>query len=135
MKLVEINWQPTNRQLRQFGLTCLVALPVLGWIGDANTAVITILAAIGLALGIVGLALPVMLKPLFVLMSIVAAPIGVVIGELVMLVIYFGVFLMFGLLFRMTGRDLLQLKLDRSSRSYWQKKQQPANTASYYRQS
>ena len=30
MSLIEINWSPSLKQLRQFGVLCLVALPLLG---------------------------------------------------------------------------------------------------------
>ena len=31
MKLVEVNWSPTDRQLRQFGTAALIALPLAAW--------------------------------------------------------------------------------------------------------
>jgi len=51
------------------------------------------------------------------------------------LIIYFGVFLPFGLVFRLLRRDALQLELDRDRDSYWEPKKQPTSAASYYRQS
>ena len=41
MKLVEINWNPTDRQLRQFGMIALVALPALGWLWSGRYATAT----------------------------------------------------------------------------------------------
>jgi hypothetical protein len=78
---------------------------------------------------------PSVLKPVFLALTIVATPIGMVIGELAMLTIYLGVFLPFGLVFRIAKRDSLELRLDQSKDSYWQAKKQPVNIASYYRQS
>jgi hypothetical protein len=57
------------------------------------------------------------------------------VGELAMLLIYFGVFLPIGLLFRAAGRDALQRRFDPSQNSYWQAKKQPHDIASYFRQS
>jgi len=57
------------------------------------------------------------------------------VGELSMIMIYFGLFLPLSLAFRVTGRDALQLKRLKSSSSYWQEKKQPANASTYYRQS
>jgi hypothetical protein len=57
------------------------------------------------------------------------------VGELAMLLIYFGVFLPIGLLFRTAGRDALQRGFDRNRKSYWQVKKQPRDGASYFRQS
>ena len=133
--MIEINWQPTDRQLRQFGVTCLVALPILGWIWGGGAGIIVTLAVLGLLLAFAGMIAPVVLKPVFLAITILVAPIGLVMGEVAMLLIYFGVFLPFGLVFRIAKRDSLQLKFDKNRDSYWQAKRQPANIASYYRQS
>lgn len=135
MKLVEINWQPTDRQLRQFGGICSVALPAVAWLWGASLNVVAILATIGLAIALVGMIAPRALKYLFLGLSLVATPIGVVVGEVAMLVIYFGCFLPIGLVFRVLRRDALRLRLDRNATSYWESKKQPTKLASYYRQS
>jgi hypothetical protein len=135
LKLVEIDWNPSVRKLRQFGLVCLVVLPLLGWLWIRTTNWIGALAAVGLALAVAGLAAPQVLRPVFVAISLIAAPIGLVVGELTMAAIYFGVFLPTGLIFRFIGRDALQRKLDRQATTYWQAKRPPTSVASYYRQS
>ena len=135
MKLVEINWHPTERQLRQFGLICLFALPGVGWIWGASSLVIGILAVVGLLLAGIGSFFPVGLKPLFLALTIVTTPIGMVVGELAMLLIYFGVLMPLGLFFRLIKRDALQRKINRDAETYWEKKKQPTSIASYYRQS
>lgn len=135
MKLIEFNWRPTDRQLRQFGVICLIALPALAWLWGGGTTVVMTFALAGLLLAVAGMAVPTALKPVFLALTIVATPIGMVIGELAMLTIYFGVFVPFGLVFRLAKRDSLQLRLDRDKESYWEAKKQPANIASYYRQS
>ncbi len=135
MKLIEINWQPKNRQLRQFGMICLVALPAIAWLWGGSPTVVMALALTGVVLAVVGLAAPACLKPVFLALTILATPIGMLIGELAMLIIYFGIFLPLGLIFRIIRRDALQLRLDRSKESYWEAKKQPVDVASYYRQS
>lgn len=32
MRLVQMDWHPQDRQLRQFGIICLLALPLVGWL-------------------------------------------------------------------------------------------------------
>lgn len=135
MTLIEINRDPTNRQLRQFAVICLFALPLVGWIWGGSVTVIMLLAAIGLALAVTGFAVPGAVKPIFLTLMIVTIPIGLLIGELVLLVVYFIVLMPFGLVFRIMKRDALQLSLDRHAKSYWQAKKQPNGAHSYYRQS
>ena len=135
MALVELNWTPKDRQLRQFGVICLVALPLVGWLWGGGLQIVGWLAAAGFTLAVAGLVVPKTLKPLFVLLSIVATPIGMLIGELAMLAIYFGVFLPIGLCFRLLKRDALRLKLNRDATTYWHAKKPPRGAPSYYRQS
>ena len=134
MKLIQANWNPAPRQLRQFAATCLIVAPLLGWLWGAPSDVLFGLVAAGLIVGLVGFAVPVSVKPLYLALMAVTAPIGMILGELAMLTIYFGLFLPMGLVFRLSRRDALQLKLDRSRSSYWQPKPQPTHITSYYRQ-
>ncbi len=145
MKLVEINWRPGNRQLRQFGLIALVALPFLGWWFGGRPGLtgwtpgqqlaVGILASIGLVLGGIGLVRPQLLRYVFLAAMIVALPIGLVISEVILLLIYYGMFAPIGLFFRLTNRDALKRTIDRRASTYWSPKAQPTNVDSYFRQS
>jgi hypothetical protein len=134
MKLIDIQWQPTDRQLRQFGLITFAVLPLLGWLWGGSPQLIETLAIIGSVVAGVGLILPQSLKYLFIGLSVAATPVGLVVGELAMLLIYFCVFLPIGIVFRLTGRDSLQLRGPRSRQSYGEAKPQPASLKSYFRQ-
>lgn len=135
MSLIDANWSPTDRQLRQFGVICLFALPIVGWVWGANPRLLGILALVGAGLAAVGWIAPRAIKPVFVVLMVLAIPIGWVIGELAMLLIYFGLFLPIGLAFKLIGRDALALKLNRGAATYWQEKAKPRSPSSYYRQS
>lgn len=52
------------------------------------------------------------------------------IGELAMLLIYFGCFLPIGLVFRVVKYDALKLDLEESKTTYWETKKSPTNMAS-----
>ena len=93
------------------------------------------LLAAGVALAVAGIVAPVALKPIFVALTVLALPIGLIVGELMMLLIYFGVFMPIGLLLRLRKRDALELKYDRLATTYWKPKKQPTDVSSYYRQS
>lgn len=134
MALVEINWKPTNRQLRQFGGIAVVALPLLAFLWQASLSVIGLMAGIGAAIGAVSFIFPKAVKPVFIAMSVAAIPIGIVVGEIVLLSVFLFVFLPMGLLFRLIGRDGLRLR-KADGDTCWQKKRQPRNAASYFRQS
>jgi len=135
VKLVQINWNPSDRQLRQFGIVSLVAFPLLAWLWKASLAVVVGFGLAGAGLALLGLTFPRALKPIFLGLMLVSLPIGLVVGEAAMLVIYYGVFLPIGLVFRILGRDSLEMRFDRQAVTYWRPKPQPRGPASYYRQS
>lgn len=135
MVLIDIPWQPTERQLRQFGGICIAVLPAIGWLWGVSLTVTGVLALVGLMIGVVAWVAPPLVRPLFLVLAMVAAPIGMLIGELLMMLIFFGVFLPVGLAFRLSGRDALQRQLKRNGGSYWQPKPPPRDVQSYYRQS
>jgi hypothetical protein len=145
MALVEIVWQPTDRQLRQFGLIALVALPVAGWlfIGRPWPATITlgqlkalgVLTAVGAAAALLAVVRPQALRWPFLGATLAALPLGLIVGEVVLAVMYFGLFLPVSLIFRLLGRDVLERHIDRAAPSYWQAKTQPSGPESYFRQS
>jgi len=135
MKLIEINWHPSTRALRQFGFLALVFMPLLGWLWGASLFGLCIWAACGLTLGVLALIRPQLLRPVFVLLCLLTLPIGMVVGEVVMFLSFFLVFVLFALLFRLLGRDSLQRTLQPHATTYWQPKAQAADPVSYFRQS
>ncbi len=133
LKLVEINWAPSPRQLRQFGVLCVFVLPLLGWLWNVNAYGLAIMLLVGSLVAVLSFVWPAAVKPIFVGLMLAAAPIGMVVGELAMLLIFLGVFLPISLIFRLMGRDALRLKVDRTATSYWQPKNEPKHVSSYYR--
>ena len=93
------------------------------------------LAAAGVAMAVVSIAAPRLLRPVFVGASLLAFPIGFVVGEVLLAAIYFLVFTPIAIMFRLIGRDALDRRIDRSAVSYWRPKTQPRDVASYFRQS
>lgn len=114
-RLIEIDWHPSHRKLRQFAFFLAILLIVMAWFrGYVWQA--------GLAGGLVmavSWLWPAALWPVYGVVTLVTVPFGMVIGELALLFIYCGVFLPIGLLFRAMNRDALQRKLDRDAVSYW----------------
>ncbi|MFM7843419.1 MAG: hypothetical protein ACKPEY_04200 [Planctomycetota bacterium] len=134
MALIEINWNPTSRQLRQFAGIGLIALPSAGYVWGGSWPAIGMLAALGSGLALAGYLRPAVVRPFFLALSLVTIPIGFVVGELALALIYFLLLLPIGLVFRLMGRDALSRRRDLAARSYWREKQQPKSSASYYRQ-
>lgn len=135
MKLVEIDWRPKDRILRQFGGIALVALPLLAWLWGLTGAAFWAVAGLGGVCGLLAVLAPRALRLPFLALTVLTFPLGLVMSELVLAIAFYLVFTPIGLLLRLYGRDELQLRLDRESASYWQPKARPAGAASYFRQS
>lgn len=134
MSLVEFNWNPAPRQLRQFAVIGGVLLPLLGWWWGASAATVGLLLVLGCGLAVTGYHRPALVRPAFLGLMLVTTPIGLVAGELVLLLIYFALFLPLAMLFRLTGRDALLLRPDHQRSSWWQVRTGPPQARQYYRQ-
>lgn len=72
---------------------------------------------------------------MFLAATLVTLPIGMVVSELAMLLIYFAVFTPMAILFRLLGRDALQRRFEPAATSYWVPRNQPSGPEQYFRQS
>jgi hypothetical protein len=134
MAIFDANFNPTNRQLRQFGTICLVALPLAAWVWTQNAMIVGWAGAAGLALCGAGRVAPKLLRPVFLALTFVTLPIGLFVGEIAMILIYFGLFLPMSIAFRITGRDALSRRSLPIEKTFWRERKQPANARSYYHQ-
>jgi hypothetical protein len=74
------------------------------------------------------------IKPVFVALTLITAPIGIVVGDVMIFLVYYAVLCPIGLFFRIIKRDPLQRKLEPGTKTYWQVKELPKDAPQYYRQ-
>jgi hypothetical protein len=141
--IASINWNPAEKTLRQFGWVCLVGFTLVTWVwtgrplsfSSASAWTPTLIAlGLGAMAAVVGSIYPKALKPIFVGLSMVTFPIGLVISELFLATIFLLLFGSVALLFRMMGFDPMTRQFDRSAHTYWTPKAQPQNVKQYYKQ-
>ncbi|MBL9136083.1 MAG: hypothetical protein JNK85_09455 [Verrucomicrobiales bacterium] len=132
---------PTRRVLRQFaGL--LAAIPLLLFLvatvraGGLPTHRPWMLAIGGavLAIGLLGTLRPGLVRWPFTVAMLVAFPIGFVVSQVVLAVVFYVVFLAVGLGLRAKGRDAMVRQRRAAGVSYWERKPQTRDPASYLRQ-
>ncbi|MBX7103262.1 MAG: hypothetical protein K1X57_04235 [Gemmataceae bacterium] len=134
MALFKLDWNPTRPQLRVFGY-CATAFAVLFAIRFRQSPTTTGLSATIAAVFAAFAALaPQLLRWPYLVASIVTAPIGWALGHVVLSVIYFGLFTGLGLVFRLMGRDSLQLRMSPDADTYWQRRAPSRPAADYLRQ-
>ena len=144
-QMIRVNFNPTERQLRQFGVAALFMLPLFawllrGWPGPAtwqggDTALVGGFASAGVVLATLGVVYPRALRFVYLGLTLVVFPIGLVVSELILLSVFALVFTPVALVFRLIGRDALDRTIRRDSESYWRPKQSTSDPRDYFRQS
>jgi len=137
MQWSEVVAPPKARTLRQFAGLCLIfGAGLAGWRAwhASFTVPAAAVAVAGGVIGLVGLIRPAAIRPIYTGWMMAVFPIGWTMSRLMVGLMFFVVFTPVALVFRLLGRDALQLK--RSSRgSYWSAKAAADGAASYLRQS
>ena len=145
--MIKLNLRPERNVLAQFAWVTLFAFPLLAalftrgdahwyepWTWNSSPKLVAVFAGIGAAqllallAGIRHLALGI-----YVVMTLVAFPIGFVLSHVIMLVIYYLVITPIALVFRVMGRDVLGRRLEPQRASYWTERSKPRDAASYFK--
>ncbi len=137
MKWSDIPRDPSRKILRQFAGAWLVFF--LAWAAHQGLAKGRLqfglaLAVMAVGVGLVGLIRPGAVRWLFVGWMVLAFPIGWLISQLTLLVMFYGMLTPIALFFRLTGRDALCRKPTPGVASYWTAKPQPRDMRRYFRQ-
>ena len=122
MSIVQINTDPTRKQLNQFGFVWLGFLTLFGVIAffklDAPTLA-KVLWVLAVVVPVVGWLVPGFMRLVFVGMSYLAWPIGFVVSHVVLALVYYLVFVPIGLLMRVFGYDPMKRGFDPGAATYW----------------
>ena len=118
-----IDRDPSPRKLAEFaefGMFALgmIAAPLAYFRGQVGVAGTFWVVAVGLRL--IGWLRATWLRPIFVGVSTLTYPIGWVVSNAVLAILYYGVVTPFALVFRLVGRDGLNRRFDREAESYWE---------------
>ncbi len=133
MGLIEINWQPSNRILRQFGSVLTLLTALLCWFVTIRNDWLILLGATVVISSLITIFRPRILLPAFCLCSLLTFPLGMIIGEIAMLAIYYCVITPIGFALKVTGQVAVTRKIDRKTESYWEKRMKRKGNESYFR--
>jgi Saxitoxin biosynthesis operon protein SxtJ len=137
MALVDINWNPSRKELRVFSLL-LVAFGVIvaGALYqrlESDAPAITVLV-ITSAIGLLGIVLPNCVRLVYVVWMGLAFPVGWIVSHTMMLAVFFLVVTPIGLVMRMCGRDPMQRQINRKAKTYWITRSPQTDMKNYFRQ-
>lgn len=129
---------PGRRDLRIFAALLAAFTGLVAWMlvrrGVLPAAYGQGLAAIGAAVGAVGLVWPDAIRPVHRGWHAVTAPVGRAVSTIVLVVVFVAVVTPVGLLLRCLGRDPLDRRPDPRAASYWRPRGRPADDDHYFRQ-
>jgi hypothetical protein len=138
MSLIEINWNPKFKELRNFAIIALVALVVLALLlyvlkgVQIQWAIIIVAAGFGIFLSsFVSLRLT---RIIYLGLILVTFPIGWAMSMILLTAFYFLLLTPLGLLFRLFGRDPLSRRFNPAAKSYWLSRRQTENLDRYFHQ-
>ena len=135
--MLELNLNPSDRVLRQFAAAWLVALGIIAaeqWLVRSHPRAAALVLVAAILGGVTGLLWPRAIRWLFVGCTVVAFPIGWVLSQVMLLVLFLAVITPIALLLRLQGRDRLLRKRTAGQTSYWKPKPTPQDTRRYLRQ-
>ena len=137
MALLEIDLQPSARQLNWFGLLLFLFFSLVGAIAffvfDAQ-GVAYVLWGLASVLAIVYYAIKPFRRPLYMGWMYAVWPIGWTISHLLMAIIYFLLITPIGWIMRILGRDPMQRKLNAEAGTYWSERRRADHVEQYFRQ-
>jgi len=123
MALMEIQWHPTPRQLRVFGLgglaASIVAAAVLHSLWGIDGPRPWIVPAVGVAIFLCSRISLTATRWLYLGLTLLTMPIGLVVSFVLLAGFYFLLLTPLALLFRLIGRDAMRRKWEPRADSYW----------------
>ncbi len=138
MAVLDIQWTPSPRELRQFAVIWFpAACAVVGSVVYLRAGALGAAACVwvfGAAVAVIGGARPRAVRPLYLALVCLTYPIGWAVSHILLALIFFAMFAPLGLFLRFLGRDPLQRRFDPEAESYWTPRPPARDPESYFRQ-
>jgi hypothetical protein len=134
--MIRLNLNPTDRDLRIFGLLLGLFTPTFGWLICRRFAWQTPWVGLALACAILivtALTIPSLLRWIYLAWNVAVFPLGWLVSHVVLAIVYWGVITPIGLALRILGKDPLQRGFDRQATTYWRRRTPRTDPRSYFR--
>ena len=139
----EVNWNPDIDERRSFaksliiGFPCVaVALLLIGKLSSGfwNIELSLWIGGVGAALGIICWIVPQIAKPFYLLWYCIACSIGIILSNILLGLIFYGLVTITGLIMKLLGRDPLNRNIDKDTETYWLDVKKTDDPTRYFRQ-
>ena len=137
MRWSDIPFDPPRKTLRQFAGLWLVFFGGMAlWqaLVRGRPSLGLSIGALALVVGLAGLTRPEWVRLIYIGWMVLAFPIGWTASQVMLAIMFFGLFTPIGLVFRLIGRDALHRARRPGVESYWIPKPAPADVKNYIKQ-
>jgi Saxitoxin biosynthesis operon protein SxtJ len=135
--MIRINTNLPTGQLRLFGGLLAVLLALVGWLVLDRTgpvaAVVLLWCCAALSAGVAGFT-PGRLRPVYIGLSYLMLPVGILISFLILALIFFFLLTPTALILKLCGRDALTRKFEPDKHSYWRRRHFKKDMKRYFQQ-
>ncbi|MFA5389451.1 MAG: SxtJ family membrane protein [Candidatus Omnitrophota bacterium] len=122
-----------NKELRKFGLSLGLGLNILGWVLFYRQREYFIwFTAAGSAVFIMAILFPAILTPLKKILDRIILFIGWLTSVISFSMVFYLIFTPVAFIFKLSGKDLLDRKIDNRAGSYWIKKEKRVSSKESY---
>jgi hypothetical protein len=144
--VIEINWRPDDRTLRQFGFIALGGfgfVAALAWyealvfsfgLGAAREPVAFGFAGLAVLSGLISLVYPKANLPIYIGITVATYPIGFVLSYVMMGTLFYLILAPVGIVMRLLGKDPLEHRIVPEAATYWVDSPPARGSESYFRQ-
>mgnify|MGYP001243983998 FL=1 len=129
------NIKSDKSALRTFGITVgLILMIIAGFFFWKGKEIFYIFLTSGVALCFLGFAIPYLLKPIYWIWMIFATIIGWVMTRVILSLLFYVILTPIGLIARLFGKQFVELRWDKSKKSYWNYRSGMPVTENYEKQ-
>lgn len=133
----DLQFRPPEKMLRQFAGLWVVffgGMAAWQWLWRDRPTAALVIGCLAVTIGPLGLLFPRLIRPIYVAWMVLAFPIGWVVSNTILALMFYGLFTPVALVFRLIGRDPLHRRTRPTGESYYIPKTTPSDPGLYLRQ-
>ncbi|MGC9963903.1 MAG: SxtJ family membrane protein [Syntrophobacteraceae bacterium] len=135
--MIELDLNPPTKTLRQFAAAWLVFFLAWGthqWLVRDHHSIALFIGLLGVVVGGAGLIMPRFVRWIYAGCMLLAFPIGWMVSQIALMVLFYCILTPIALFFRVRSRDALGRKPDPGKTTFWTPKVTPRDIRNYLRQ-
>ena len=136
MSIIDINWNPSRKDLRVFAVLQLVFFAIVATIVFRRVGSFVLpggVLAVSLVVAAAGSWRPAWIRPVYITWMAAVMPIGVVVSYVVLAIVWYLVITPVGLTMRLCGRDPMRRRFDPQATTYWIPRPESSPIHRYFR--